>query len=126
MNINGELALPIRYNSNFMERLNKRENDILERRNMDLDCFNRPRLEDPFSDEENNYNKKEAEILLNILPRSKIEKKTDLKCIICFSRFKIGDKEVTLPCLHIFHFSCIKKWLYENKWCPLCKYEINV
>ena len=125
MNINGELSLPIRYNSKFMERLNKRENDMLERRNIVNECFNRPRLEDPFSDGDN-FNKKEAEILLKILPKSKIDKKTDLNCIICLSGFKIGDKEVTLPCLHMFHSNCIKNWLYENKWCPLCKSEINI
>ena len=124
MNINGEFSLPIRYNRKFMERLNKRENDILERRNIIPDCFNRPRLENPFPEEENF--KKEADILLKILPQSKIDKKTDLNCIICLSGIKIGDKEVTLPCLHMFHYNCIKKWLYENMCCPLCKSEINI
>ena len=123
---NGELTLPIRYNRKFMERLNKRENEMLERRNLDLELFNRPRLENPFYDEEKNNNKKDVEILLKILPNSKIENKTDLKCIICLSGFRIGDKEVTLPCLHMFHFNCIKKWFYENRWCPLCKSEIYV
>ena len=125
MNLNGELSLKIRYNSKFRERLNKRENDILERRNIYPECFNRPRLEGLFSEEEN-FNKKETEILLKILPNSKIDKKTDVNCIICLSGFKIGDKEVTLPCLHMFHYKCIKSWLYENKWCPLCKSELDV
>ena len=123
MNFIGEFTLPKRYNRTFMERLNKRENEILERRNVDLDFFNRPRLEEPFRAEEND-NKKEVKELLNILPKSKIEKNNNLKCVICLSNFKIKDNEVTLPCLHMFHFNCIKKWLYEKRCCPLCKSEI--
>ena len=123
MNFIGEFTLPKRYNRTFMERLNKRENEILERRNVDLDFFNRPRLEEPFRAEDNN-NKKEVKELLNILPKSKIEKNNNLKCVICLSNFKIKDNEVTLPCLHMFHFNCIKKWLYEKRCCPLCKSEI--
>ena len=123
MNFIGEFTLPKRYNRTFMERLNKRENEILERRNVDLDFFNRPRLEEPFKAEEKE-NKKEVKELLNILPKSKIEKNNNLKCVICLSNFKIKDNEVTLPCLHMFHFNCIKKWLYEKRCCPLCKSEI--
>ena len=123
MNFIGEFTLPKRYNRTFMERLNKRENEILERRNVDLDFFNRPRLEELFRAEEND-NKKEVKELLNILPKSKIEKNNNLKCVICLSNFKIKDNEVTLPCLHMFHFNCIKKWLYEKRCCPLCKSEI--
>ena len=123
MNFIGEFTLPKRYNRTFMERLNKRENEIIERRNVDLYFFNRPRLEELFRAEEND-NKKEVKELLNILPKSKIEKNNNLKCVICLSNFKIKDNEVTLPCLHMFHFNCIKKWLYEKRCCPLCKSEI--
>ena len=34
MNINAEFSLPKRYNIRYMERLNKRENDIISRRNI--------------------------------------------------------------------------------------------
>ena len=127
MNINGEFVLPKRYNRGFMERLNKRENDILERRNINVDSefFNRPRLEEAFSEEEKQHIK-EMNILMKLLPNSIIEKKIDNECVICLSGFKIGDKESTLPCLHIFHYKCLKKWIYENKWCPICKSEIIV
>ena len=37
MNINNEFLRPTRYNANYMERLNKRENDILARRNHDFE-----------------------------------------------------------------------------------------
>lgn len=123
--MNGEFILPKRYNRKFMERLNKRENDMYDRRNIDLDLFNRPRLENPFSEEEND-NKKEIDALIKLIPNSKIDKKMDMQCIICLSKLNIGDKESTLPCLHIFHYHCLKKWLYEHRCCPVCKTEISI
>ena len=123
MNINNEFLRPTRYNANYMERLNKRENDILARRNHDFEIVNRPRLEEP-SDEESK-NKNEVDNLIKTIPNSKIEKDNkNLKCIICLNGFKIGDKESTLPCMHIFHYNCLKNWMYEQRWCPICKNEI--
>ena len=123
MNINDEFLRPTRYNANYMERLNKRENDILARRNHDLEIVNRPRLEE-LSDNESNI-KKEVENLIKIIPNSKIEKiNKNLKCVICLNGFNIGDKESTLPCMHIFHYNCLKNWMYEQTWCPICKSEI--
>ena len=116
-------TLPKRYDIKFMERCNKRENDMLERRNIDFNFYNRPRLEESDDDEEEEK-KKEVDLLMKLLPTSKIKKNNNINCIICLSNLKIGDKESTLPCLHIFHYNCIKKWIYEKKWCPICKYEI--
>ena len=47
------------------------------------------------------------------------------KCPICLDNYKIGDKIVYLPCFHLYHSKCIKKWLKCSKFCPLCKKEIN-
>ena len=123
MHINEVFTMPKRYNSKLMERLNRVENDLLEKRNFDLELFNRPRLEDPFS-EQDLENKEEIDIIMKLIPHSRIEKNTDIKCVICLSGFKLGDKESTLPCMHIFHYNCLKKWLLENRLCPLCKYEL--
>ena len=123
MNIYNEFSLQTRYNSNLMERLNKRENDINSGRNIDFDITNRPRLEE-LSDEELD-NKKEVDTLIKILPNSKIEKvNKNLKCVICLNGYKIGEKECTLPCMHIFHYNCLKHWMYEQRVCPICKREI--
>ena len=124
-------SLHIRYNRKFMERLNKRENELIERRNDDnFESIHRPRLENPFIDsddeEEEKQNKREVEELLKYIPTSKIVKNNDIECMICLSKLKIGDKESTLPCLHIFHFHCIKKWIYQKRWCPICKYNIDI
>lgn len=48
-----------------------------------------------------------------------------LECVICLSKFKYGDKGRKLDnCNHIFHESCLKKWLMHGKGqstCPLCR-----
>ena len=50
---------------------------------------------------------------------------TNKKCVICLELFKNGDKIISLPCIHIYHGECIKKWLLNNYFCPLCKYEFH-
>ena len=61
-----KLIMPIRYDHSLMERQNKRERDILERRiNGEIICTNRPRLEELFIDEEKEKRKKEIEQILN-------------------------------------------------------------
>ena len=46
------------------------------------------------------------------------------RCIICLENFVNSDKIVNLSCLHMFHDECIRKWLNENNFCPICKNEI--
>ena len=127
-----KLIMPIRYDHSLMERQNKRERDILERRiNGEIICTNRPRLEELFIDEEKEKRKKEIEQILNLIPNSKIiennkSNENKEKCMICLSHFKKGDKESTLPCLHMFHSNCIKKWMFEKSSCPICKHEVSL
>ena len=47
-------------------------------------------------------------------------------CIICLYEFNIGDKISALPCLHVFHFDCIKHWLKNELSCPVCKLEVTL
>ncbi|KAG5573279.1 hypothetical protein H5410_063045 [Solanum commersonii] len=48
-----------------------------------------------------------------------------LECAICLSKFKYGDKGRKLNnCNHMFHESCLEKWLMHGKGkstCPLCR-----
>lgn len=48
-------------------------------------------------------------------------------CCICMLQFEIGENIKLLPCnkKHIFHNSCIDKWLSGNRNCPTCRKEIN-
>ncbi|EYU18051.1 hypothetical protein MIMGU_mgv1a021968mg, partial [Erythranthe guttata] len=41
-------------------------------------------------------------------------------CSICLEGFS-GEEPLGMPCSHIFHGSCIGKWLRNNPFCPLCR-----
>lgn len=46
-------------------------------------------------------------------------------CAVCLADFCGGDLLRRLPCRHHFHKSCIDKWLFRNKRCPLCMTAID-
>lgn len=62
------------------------------------------------------------ENILKDISKLSTEKK---KCLICLEEFIIGDKTIFLPCIHIFHAECIKKWLKNQNSCPICKLKIS-
>ncbi|XP_052798472.1 putative cyclin-dependent serine/threonine-protein kinase DDB_G0272797/DDB_G0274007 [Mya arenaria] len=47
-------------------------------------------------------------------------------CSVCMEEYKTGDTQKTLPCLHIFHDSCIDPWLKDNATCPVCREVVKV
>lgn len=62
------------------------------------------------------------------LPRMVISKE-DLKhdsisCAICKDFLLVGVEVNQLPCLHLYHPSCILPWLSARNSCPLCRYEL--
>ena len=68
---------------------------------------------------------------LNLLNESKINDESFVKnenknCAICLDDYKIGDKITYLPCFHLYHSKCIKKWLKCSKKCPLCKKVVKL
>jgi len=47
------------------------------------------------------------------------------ECSICLDDFLPGQRVRQLPCGHIFHSTCIARWLVErNAVCPLCKLDV--
>jgi len=44
-----------------------------------------------------------------------------LDCPICKDEFTLEDHVIKLPCQHIFHPSCIIKWLKMRNQCPVCR-----
>ncbi|EYU31054.1 hypothetical protein MIMGU_mgv1a023203mg [Erythranthe guttata] len=51
------------------------------------------------------------------------------RCSVCLEDYFSGGggEEVLLlsmPCSHVFHGDCIKKWLRTSHYCPLCRFEM--
>ncbi|XP_077227343.1 E3 ubiquitin-protein ligase BIG BROTHER-like [Tasmannia lanceolata] len=46
------------------------------------------------------------------------------RCVICQMNYKRGDRQMTLPCKHIYHANCLTRWLSINKACPVCYTEV--
>ncbi|XP_060078683.1 E3 ubiquitin-protein ligase RNF38-like [Ylistrum balloti] len=51
--------------------------------------------------------------------------KTDHECRICLSTFSEGEAVKTLPCLHMYHQSCIDNWLKRKGDCPICREHVK-
>ncbi|KAG8492151.1 hypothetical protein CXB51_015715 [Gossypium anomalum] len=48
-----------------------------------------------------------------------------ISCSICLQNFMHGEIVHSLPhCHHMFHISCIEKWLVGHKSCPLCRRNV--
>ncbi|KAK7243582.1 hypothetical protein RIF29_38387 [Crotalaria pallida] len=69
--------------------------------------------------------------LIDMLPTSKYKLKSLFKrkdsgkrCVICQMSYRRGDRQITLPCNHVYHGQCITKWLCINKKCPICNIEV--
>ena len=54
------------------------------------------------------------------------DKLKDKNCRICLNDFNVGEHISYLPCCHVYHSKCIKKWLKINNLCPLCKEEVKI
>jgi hypothetical protein len=46
------------------------------------------------------------------------------ECTICLEKLSAGDSALRIPCGHIFHEDCVRKWLQSNNQCPMCRYEL--
>lgn len=37
------------------------------------------------------------------------------RCVICQMEYRRGNLQMTLPCKHVYHASCVTRWLSINK-----------
>lgn len=69
-------------------------------------------------------NNKANKLLKNLEKiKCKSKEKNKDKCVICFENLK-NNLVVKTPCNHLVHRKCLKKWLLDNKTCPLCRKNI--
>ena len=116
----------INSNRNINLDLNDNRNN-LRRRSFDDEDDDDELLDDEFMDDDD-YGLDEENI--QAYPTSKIKDINKLtedkkKCTICLEEYKNNDDSIILPCIHIFHAECIKKWMKSHKTCPICKLKIN-
>ncbi|XP_022754060.1 E3 ubiquitin ligase BIG BROTHER-like isoform X2 [Durio zibethinus] len=69
--------------------------------------------------------------LISLLPVSKYKcslfsrkKSRNERCVICQMEYKRGERQITLPCKHVYHSGCGNRWLSINKACPICYTEV--
>lgn len=46
------------------------------------------------------------------------------ECPICFEDIIVNKINLALPCGHVFHETCITRWIKINRSCPLCYYQL--
>jgi len=42
-------------------------------------------------------------------------------CSICLEKFTVGIEVSVLSCKHIFHTTCVRRWICESNSCPTCR-----
>lgn len=69
-----------------------------------------------------------AEAFLRDMPVLKVTENDveaeDDECSICVDKLFVGDPALRIPCGHLFHEDCIRKWLRSSNKCPICRYEL--
>lgn len=50
-----------------------------------------------------------------------IDSDRDVVCVICFAEMESGKE---LPCKHVFHLNCLKRWFEQKQECPMCRTKI--
>lgn len=51
--------------------------------------------------------------------------KKSRECVICMIEFCVGESVRYLPCMHIYHVSCIDDWLMRSLTCPSCMEPVD-
>ncbi|XP_054778304.1 uncharacterized protein LOC129286350 [Prosopis cineraria] len=69
-----------------------------------------------------------CEEAIQSLNKTKFEEDSVKKnqCSICLEYFCDGVEVSMMPCHHVFHHTCIVRWLKTSHLCPLCRYSMPV
>ncbi|CAD8055678.1 unnamed protein product [Paramecium primaurelia] len=58
------------------------------------------------------------------IPKRTVYQKQKDACSICYNDIQKLEKIRELKCKHYYHSKCIKKWLLNEKKCPICQTEV--
>ncbi|XP_072965824.1 uncharacterized protein [Typha angustifolia] len=56
--------------------------------------------------------------------RYKVGEESTTNCVICLDDFVPESQLRKTPCSHVFHESCLSRWLQESRACPLCRFAL--
>lgn len=62
--------------------------------------------------------------ILNNLPKIKVDAQRVIEgedCTVCKEELNIDEEVAQLPCKHVYHEECIKRWLETRDTCPVCR-----
>ncbi|CAL2231659.1 unnamed protein product [Prunus armeniaca] len=45
-------------------------------------------------------------------------------CIVRMEEYNEGSEVACMPCSHVFHDKCIRTWLRQSHYCPVCRFEV--
>ncbi|KAL7114662.1 hypothetical protein ACP275_04G135600 [Erythranthe tilingii] len=67
--------------------------------------------------------------IMSSLKRVAVDFKQNISCSICLEDLSSGgdndfEEALSMPCSHVYHGDCIKKWLRISHYCPLCRFEV--
>ncbi|XP_071720627.1 uncharacterized protein [Rutidosis leptorrhynchoides] len=75
----------------------------------------------PFEDQETSGAPAGTSFVKNI---ERVVVNEEFVCVICKDDVCVGGVMNRLPCSHVYHPSCIVRWLNARNTCPLCRYEL--
>ncbi|XVF14278.1 hypothetical protein REPUB_Repub09cG0045000 [Reevesia pubescens] len=58
---------------------------------------------------------------IEAMPRIKVNGSGN-DCSICLEEYKVDEEAREMPCKHVFHSSCVEKWLRIHGSCPVCRF----
>ena len=81
---------------------------------------------DAEDEEEKHVSDQERKNVINGIHSFKFEERKEPdNCMVCHDILKQGKMVKRLDCSHIFHSTCINKWLKQKLCCPLCKVRVR-
>ena len=119
-------------NNSYSEEYNEDNDNENNNENVNEEIEDNEEQDEDGSYDDEYYSDEENGIDENIIKTFQVSKIKDIskldedkkKCCICLENFIINDETMILPCIHIFHSNCIKKWLKRQNICPICKNKI--